>query len=279
MLGIAMVLANHPRRLLHAKTTLARRSHFNTTSPPRSAPRSHRPMLAAEIPQRVKFRAATIKIPVGRLVRSALHSVMRLALTSRCWVGTGSPDPAVSVGLLHQFLSALPTLIGASAIVPCLNAGFARAGRMISGSQSPSSQLTKAQTIRAVLLVSAPWHERDPRCQIPPGLADRGICNAGRKDTGQHRPDHLEPRSVRRRPLLAQALAITSCPLHWASLRRGNTTLYIKRRFGERPLTWRICHTTRASPASGLADRGTDDDRATASVSGVVGLIAAIPGS
>src|SRR6516165_6372580 len=38
---------------------------------------------------------------------------------SRCWVDMGSPDPAVSTGLLHQLPSALPNFVSATAVAPC----------------------------------------------------------------------------------------------------------------------------------------------------------------
>src|SRR5271167_3171635 len=38
---------------------------------------------------------------------------------SRCWVEMGSPDPAVSTGLLHQLPLALPKLVSATAAALC----------------------------------------------------------------------------------------------------------------------------------------------------------------
>jgi hypothetical protein len=79
-LVIAMVLDNHPRRLLHAKATLLRKSLFNTTSPFRPTPQSHRPMLAAETPPRVKISRISYQ-DFGRAVGTK-RSTQRHAVAS-----------------------------------------------------------------------------------------------------------------------------------------------------------------------------------------------------
>lgn len=55
---------------------------------------------------------------------------------SKCWVELGSPDPAVSTGLLHQCSFALSNFVGATVSAPCSYAAAATiAGLAISGSR------------------------------------------------------------------------------------------------------------------------------------------------
>jgi hypothetical protein len=58
-------------------------------------------------------------IPPLAIMPSA-YQVPTISSHSRCWVEMGSPDPAVSTGLLHQLPFALPNLVSATAAALCL---------------------------------------------------------------------------------------------------------------------------------------------------------------
>jgi hypothetical protein len=83
------------------------------------------------------------------------YRVPTISSHSRCWVDMGSPDPAVSAGLLHQLPSALPNLVSATAAALCFYAVVDTAACIACGSRQRSPLLISAHTVRAVLLASA----------------------------------------------------------------------------------------------------------------------------
>ena len=58
-------------------------------------------------------------------IMPSAYQVPTICSHSRCWVEMGSPDPAVSTGLLHQLPFALPKLVSATAaalfLIRCLH--------------------------------------------------------------------------------------------------------------------------------------------------------------
>ena len=52
-------------------------------------------------------------------IMPSAYQVPTICSHSRCWVEMGSPDPAVSTGLLHQLPFALPKLVSATAAALC----------------------------------------------------------------------------------------------------------------------------------------------------------------
>jgi hypothetical protein len=52
-------------------------------------------------------------------IMPSAYQVPTISSHSRCWVEMGSPDPAVSTGLLHQLPFALPKLVSATAAALC----------------------------------------------------------------------------------------------------------------------------------------------------------------
>jgi len=65
------------------------------------------------------------QIPPLAVMPSA-YQVPTICSHSRCWVEMGSPDPAVSTGLLHQLPFALPKLVSATVAALCFAVSLRR---------------------------------------------------------------------------------------------------------------------------------------------------------
>jgi hypothetical protein len=73
------------------------------------------------------------KVPIQGCVKTPLPTK---SAHSKCRVELGSPDPAVSTGLLHQLSFALSNFVGATVSAPCSYAAAATvAGLATSGSR------------------------------------------------------------------------------------------------------------------------------------------------
>src|SRR6516225_10036659 len=59
-------------------------------------------------------------------IMPSAYQVPTISSHSRCWVEMGSPDPAVSTGLLHQLPFALPKLVSASVAALCFAVSLRR---------------------------------------------------------------------------------------------------------------------------------------------------------